>query len=299
VQYKGEDYEKVLINAMSAINFLMQHDFENAMVMARRLNDKLYKYKYEAKRNYEQNPFAYYLTAMLFEEDRDPDNAYIQYKKTYELNPHVGYLREDLVRGAANAHRDDELAAWRKQFPTVKIPDQKNTGEIVLIYQQGWAPKKRPNPAFPRVPKLYPLRSLTTRAELQVENGPVERSEMVFSVQDTSIKELDDQYAGMIAMRAAGIATKAVVADQVAQRNPLLGQLTFLGLNAADQADLRQWTSLPATIQIVKLRLAPGHYRIRIIGLNASGLPSGEADDWREIDVMPRRKTFLNWRSVL
>src|SRR5262249_761314 len=70
IQYKGEDYEKVLIDAMLAINFLMIGDFENAMAMARRLNDKLYKYKFEAKRNYEQNPFAYYLTALMFEQDR-------------------------------------------------------------------------------------------------------------------------------------------------------------------------------------------------------------------------------------
>jgi hypothetical protein len=66
IQYKGEDYEKVMISAMAGINFLMLHDSENAMVMARQLNDKLYKYKFEAKRNYEQNPFAYYLTALLF-----------------------------------------------------------------------------------------------------------------------------------------------------------------------------------------------------------------------------------------
>lgn len=299
IQYKGEDYEKVLIDAMLAINFLMVGDIENAMAMARRLNDKLYKYKFEAKRNYEQNPFAYYLTALMFENDHDWDNAYIQFKKTYELQPRFGYLREDLVRGSRNAHRDDEFENWKKSFPGVQVPDQKGTGEIVLIFQQGWGPKKRPNPSFPRVPKLYPTYSVTTVARIEVEGGPQEKSEPVFSVQDTSIKELDDQYAGMIGMRAAGIATKAVVADQIAQKNQLLGLLAWVGLNASDQADLRQWTSLPATIQIAKLRMPPGKYRVRVVGLNAYGAPTGEEQPWREIEVRPTKKTFLNWRSVM
>lgn len=299
IQYKGEDYEKVMISAMAAINFLMLHDSENAMVMARQLNDKLYKYKFEAKRNYEQNPFAYYLTALLFENDRDWDNAYIQFKKTYDLEPGFPYLKEDLVRAAKLAQRDDDLDAWKKKFKGVTVPDVKGTGEVVLIYQQGWGPQKRPNPAFPRVPKLYPVPASTTAARLEIENGPKEKTETVFSVQDTAIKELDDQYAQMVAMRAAGIATKAVLADQIRQKNKLLGDLTWIGMNLADQADLRQWTSLPATFQIAKIRLKPGRYKVRIVGLNSAGGESGEQYAWQEIEIKARQKIFLNWRSIL
>lgn len=299
VQYKGEDYEKVLINAMEAVNFLMLGDFENAMVEARRLNEKLYKYKFEAKRPYEQNPFAYYLTALLFEADREWDNAYIQFKKTYELSPSLNYLKEDLIRAARNAHRPDELEKWKQQFPNIKTPNQKNTGEIILVYQQGWGPKKMPHPSFPEIPKLFPVRSVTERARIEVENGPTETSEVVFSVQDTAIKELDDAYAGLIAKRVAGIAAKAVVADQMRQKNKLLGDLTWLGLNLADRADLRQWSSLPETFQVAKLRLAAGKYRVRIVGLNRDGHATGEQEPWREYELQPHKKIFLSWRSVM
>jgi hypothetical protein len=298
IQYKGEDYEKVLINALAAINFIMENDFENALVMSRRLNDKLYKYKYEAKRNYEQNAFAFYLMALLWEDTRDWDSAYIQFKKTFELNPNLKYLGADLIRAAKNAQRDEDLAEWKKKFPGIKVPDQKNTGEVILIYQQGWAPNKKPDPSFPRVPKLYPTVSNTSIAELEFDNGVKERSDLVFSVQDIAIKELDDAYAELIAKRAAGIAAKAVVADQIRQKNQGLGELAWLAMNAADQADLRQWSSLPATFQIAKVRLPPGKYKVKIIGLRADATPSGEFQDWREIEVHARKKTFLNWRSV-
>src|SRR5262249_51540654 len=76
VQYKGDDYEKVMINAMLAINFLMQNKMEEAAVECRKLNDKLYKYKFEGKKNYEQNPFAFYLSALIWEANKDWDTAY-------------------------------------------------------------------------------------------------------------------------------------------------------------------------------------------------------------------------------
>ena len=299
IQYKGEDYEKVMISAMAGINFLMLHDKENAMVMARQLNDKLYKYKFEAKRNYEQNPFAYYLSAQLLEDNRDWDNAYIQYKKAYELQPDFEYFKEDLVRGAKLAHREDDLEKWQKKFKDVKIPDTKTTGEIVLIFQQGWAPQKRPHPSFARIPKLYPLPASTTAARLEVEGGPKEKTQLIFSVEETAIKELDDLYAELIAKRAAGIAAKAVVADQIRQKNQLLGDLAWIGMNIADRADLRQWSSLPATFQIAKVRLKPGKYKVRVVGLNKADGESGEQYAWQEIEVKARQKSFLNWRSVL
>lgn len=298
IQYKGDDYEKVMINAMLAINFLMQGKYEEARVECRKLNDKLYKFRYEGKKNYKQNPFAFYLSAMIWEQARDWDTAYIDFKKAYELNPGLDYLKEDLIRAAQNAQRPDELEKWRKAFPNVKPANLREVGEVVLIYQQGWGPVKRPHPNFARIPKLYPSVSETTRAVLEVEGGSREPTQTALDVTTTAIQTLDEQYAGLIAMRVAGIGTKAVVADQLRQKNQLLGELAWIGMNIADQADLRQWLSLPASFQVAKARLKPGKYRVRIVGQNASGFPTGEATEWQDVEVAARKKTFLNWRSL-
>src|SRR5690606_18563864 len=79
VQYKGEDYENVLINAMVAINFLMLNDYDSAMVETRRLKEKLYRVAFESKRSYDQNPFAFYLAAVVREETKDGDGAYLDF----------------------------------------------------------------------------------------------------------------------------------------------------------------------------------------------------------------------------
>jgi hypothetical protein len=298
VQYKGENYEKVLINAMLAVNFLMLNKLDDARVEARKINDKLYKFRYEGKKNYDQNPFAFYISALIEEAQKDFDSAYIDFKKTYDLNPELEYLHEDLIRAGINARRPEAVAEWKKKWPDVKPADFREVGEVVLVYQQGWAPQKRPHPSFPRVPKLYPLPAQTQRARFELEGGKSELSQTVVDVAQVAIKTLEDDYAPLIAMRAAGIATKAVVADQIRQKNELLGQLAWIGMNVADQADLRQWTSLPATFQVAKLRLRPGTYKVRAVGLSASGAPTGENSDWWEIKVEARKKTFLNWRSL-
>ena len=297
-QYKGDDFEKVMINGMLAINYLMQGKTEDAQVECRKLNDKLYKYRFEGKKNYRQSSFAFYLSALIWESAHDWDAAYIDFKNTYDVNPGVPYLREDLIRAATRAHRDEDLVRWKKEFTGVVPADLKKNGEAVLLFQQGWGPVKRPHPNFASIPRLYPTASTTTRARFEVEGGAAEVTQMVFDVTDSAVRTLDEQYAGLIAMRLAGIGTKAVVADQIRQRNPLLGNLAWIGLNLMDHADLRQWSSLPASVQVAKLRLVPGTYRVRAVGLNSAGQPSGETGDWAVVKVVAGRKTFVNWRSL-
>jgi hypothetical protein len=297
VQYKGDDFEKVLINAMLAINFLEQKKLDEAQVECRKLNDKLYKFRYEGKKNYDQNPFAFYLSALIWEANKNWDSAYIDFKKAYDLNSSIPYLKEDLIRAATQAQRPEDLAKWKKQFGNIKPADLKEQGEVVLIYQQGWGPKKQAHPNFPKIPKLYPSYSSTTAARLEVEKGPSEDSQMVSNITDVAIKTLDDQYAGLVAKRVGGIVVKEVAADQIRQKNELLGAAAWIALHVADQADLRQWTTLPASFQVAKIRLRPGNYRVRVVGL-AGNSPSGEESPWMDIKVDKRKKTFVNWRSL-
>jgi uncharacterized protein len=312
VQYKGDDYEKVLINAMNAINFVMLGNLESALVEVRRLNNKLHLYKTEAKRDYEQNPFAYYLSAIIWEADGKYDDAYIAYKKTYELQPGYEPLKEDLVRASIKAQREDDTAKWLRQFKDVKVRPEwkdKSLGELVVIYQQGWGPRKAPNPQSPRFPALYPQMTYTTRARVEVgpaDNGSLvtdrvvnktEDTKEIYNVTNVAIKTLDDQYAGLIAKRVAGIAAKAIVSDQIRQKNELLGAISWIAMNVADQADLRQWSTLPGALQISRIPLKAGKYNVGIKGLAVTGSETGEAMPPRPIEINAGQKAFLTWRS--
>ena len=303
-QYKGDDYEKVLINAINAINYLDMGSLDDAQVEVRRLNEMLYRFRTEAKKNYNQNPYAYYLSAMIWEANGKWDDAYIDYKNAYGLVPDYKPLHEDLIRLAMKAQRSDELAKWQGQFPEVKIKKEWRDpamGELVLIYQQGWGPRKLPRPGARRFPELFPVATATQRAYLKVDDGPggayAEPAYEIFSVQKVAIKTLEDDYAALVAMRAAGLATKAVIADQIAQHNQLLGLASFIAMNAADRADLRQWSTLPQTFQIARLPMKAGKYHVHVEGQTISWTPTGESMPGREIVIRPGQKVFIDWRS--
>lgn len=298
--YKGEDFEKVIINAMLAINYVMDKKYDDALVEARRVNQKLYKYKYEAKRDYEQNPFARYLAALVWEATGKYDDAYIDYKETAKLVPDYPYLKNDLFRLAKRLNRTEDLKDFRTQYgnepalPSIK--DQKRMAEVILIYQQGYSAMKRPRPENYRFPHFVHRPTTTQVAQVQVD-GKTENSQRIYSVSEVAIKTLDDAYAGMVAKKMAGVATKAVVADQIRQKNNLLGQLAWIGMNLADQADVRYWVTLPETLQFARLYVEPGEKSIKVVGLDSSMNPSGE-EKLFTIKARPGEKVFLNWRSL-
>ena len=299
VQYKGEDYEKVYLNAMLAVNYLMLHNLDDARVETRKLNEKLYKYKFEARRNYEQDPFAFYLSAMIWEDGHSWDDAYIDFTRAYKVNPAIPYLKEDLLRAARRAHRRDAFDSWRKKFPGAKLTPENGKGQIVLVFEQGWAPQKRPNPKWPRVPELFPVRVSTIAANLVVDGAGSEKTEVITSVEDVAMKTLNDAYAKLVAKRIAGVMVKRAVAKRIYKDNKLLGQLAWLGMNIADQADLRQWTTLPSTFQVAKMYVSPGKYKVHVDGLNAAGAKSGESSSPMDVVVRAGHTSFITWRSVL
>tara|TARA_B100000749_G_scaffold280455_1_gene276608 strand:+ start:42784 stop:44013 length:1230 start_codon:yes stop_codon:yes gene_type:complete len=302
VQYKGDPFEKVMINAMLAINFLMMGDLDASLVETRKLNQMLYLYKKEGKRPYEQNEFAHYLAAMIWEQDRKFDDAYIDYEKAYSLNPNLPYIREDLIRVAWQSRRMEQYKKWKREFSEVKF-DPKSTrskdGELIVIFQQGWGPRKQARPENHRFPMLKPVRNRTQVAQVLVNGKPMTETLMAYDVEHASIKTLDDDYGRLVAKRAAGVVVKAVAADQIRQQNEGLGDLAWLVMNIADQADLRQWSTLPQTIQVARIPLKPGEYTVSLEGLYASeGDSTGEVMPPKTITINPRKATFVSWRSL-
>jgi hypothetical protein len=301
IQYKGESYEKVLINAFLAINFLMLGQPDEALVEARRLNEKLTKMKMDGRAPYELNPFAKYLSALIWESDRKFDDAYIAFEESYRLDATNPFLPKDLIRAARNARRDETYKKWKSEFSSEKEDPSwydRSLGELVIIFQQGWGPEKRMVSGSYRFPTLRPVGSQTQQLSLKIEGQSEEyRSSTVYNLEQVAIKTLNEDYGSLVARRVGGIAAKAVVADQIRQKNQLLGDLTWIAMNLADQADLRQWSMLPQTVQMIRVRLKPGTYKIHLQGAGWSGEPTNDSLD-REVQITAGRKAFVNFRSL-
>lgn len=299
VQYKGEDFEVVLINAMSAINYLNLGDLENAMVEVRRLNEKLRRFRLEAKRKLTDNALALYLSAIIYEANQNWDDAAIAYEQVYNLNPHYGPLREDLIRSNLRARRMDAVKKWKALFPEVverKEWSDKKMGEVVLIYQQGWGPRKGFRRDNMRYPAMYPIWAMRTELvpELNSVNKLPDHSpirfrgeEVLFNVDRVAVESLDDQYAALVARRIGGAIAKEVVAERIRKENQLLGDLALIAMYATDRADLRQWSTLPKNFKIYRAMVPAGDYRLTF----TDGLRE------RNLQIKPGQKVFVAERT--
>jgi uncharacterized protein len=303
VQYRGEDFEKLFVHVMLALNYLAQNDLEGANVETRRLVDRLNYYRIEEKKPYEQNPFAFYLNGHIWEANRQWDSAYIDFEKAYNLNPKLEAVQEDLVRTAYKSRRMEQFEKWSKKFniPKRKEWESSKNGELVVFYLQGFGPRKQPRPDSPRFPMLVPVSNMTKMADIEVSKDNIPfgkiRTEMAYNVQDVAIKTLNDQYAKLVAKRIAGMVAKDVAAKRIAKENEALGLVAFIAMHASDRADLRQWSTLPQSIQVARYYLPVGEYKVTAKGLNSLEAPTGENSEEIPVEIRGGRKSFVIWRS--
>lgn len=300
--YKGEDFEKVLINTYLALNFALMGDWENALVEARRVNHKLHLMVTDGQRKYKQNAFARYLSGILYEAMGDPNAAYIDYKKTWELEPGYPSLGRDLWRTARLSGFRDEMEKWESEF-SLSLEERKEAmlgtsrsgkGEIIVIYQNGISPEKKPNPSFTQVPKFYPRRNPVSRARIEISGEIRGNTAVLHDIESTAIENLNEKYGGILARKISGIVAKEVVADQVERRtgSPLLGALSRVAMYLSDQADVRSWNLLPRDLQLSRFAVDPGTYEVRLLPEGAEALPA------KTVQVGAGKKVFVNFRYI-
>lgn len=292
--YKGEDYEKVLINLYLALSFAALGNFESAQVECRKINLLLNRMIEDGKRNYEESPFARYLSGLLWEASGEFNSAYVDYKLAYKLDPQLNGIGTSLIYAANKLGFKSEESEWRQKFPTAPLQQDKNGfGELILIYQQGQSPKKTPRYDNPKLPRLLPVSGPDSYAEILINGESAGASEVVLDIASTSIRYLEDRIGRLQAAQLAGTLTKAAIGFGVAKatESDELGILTFLVLDAMNQADLRSWSTLPNSLHMKRIVLPEGNYnvKLRVVGLGGQELRILDLED---VEIVSKKKVF-------
>ncbi|WP_233587891.1 COG3014 family protein [Corallococcus sp. CA049B] len=295
--YRGEDFEKLMISVLQALNYAELGRDEDALVEVRRVNERIEKMITEEKKPYEQLAIARYLGGVLYEDQREWDSAFIDYMKAYELEPRLGGLVEPLLRLAKKTGRDDAYAMLSQKFPDVaRDAVGPGEGQLVVVVEAGLAPQKErasrdygDSGDLIEVP-VYRDRGGTPPVRVSVQ-GQAQAAVTVTSLSRVAQVHLNDRIGRMLAKQLAGAVAKAGVAAGVGAltKSKELGVLTFLVLNAGNQADLRSWLSLPAEFQVARFRLPPGKHTVQV---DAPGRPTTHL-----VEVKPGRVEVLVVRS--
>jgi hypothetical protein len=268
--YEGEDFEKVMINVIAALNYVYLGQWDDALVEARKVDHKLdlFNDKYEKKNVYKRDALAQYLSGILYEAKGEVNDAFISYRKAYEAygdyrksyaTPMPPPLPADLLRTTAALGFTEEHQDYLKQFPDTRWLTEKelqSQSELIFISYTGRSPVKedyfitapvpdvRGGTYLLRValPKFVPLPDKVGTAEVHLmpaDGGAV--SQRVFLAEDiTAIakKNLEDRI-GRITAKAIARATAKYLAsrtirNQMAQgkgNEALAGFLADVGTN--------------------------------------------------------------------
>lgn len=306
-QYKGEDFENVLINAYLAMNYALMGKREDALVEAKRVNRKLYLMVTDGKRKYKQNAFARYLSGILYEADRNWNDANVDYRLAAELLPELPGIGRDLWAMANKLKNREDMTSLEKKYELTsedlaeakKRVSPTRPAEIVVIFQNGISPKKIPEPQFPSVPKFVPRFNPVSGGEVVVsgEAGEIARAKTnpLMNIEEVAIENLKEKWGGILAKKIAGVVVKSAIGSVIDSKtgNSGLGSLVALALYASDQADTRSWNLLPRDLQIARLSVEPGTYSVGLQPIGASAaLPA------KTVQVKAGEKIFVNFRYM-
>ncbi len=354
--YRGEDFEKVLIHVYAGINFLMLGDYDGARVEFKYINNELAKIKNENEEaKYKQNAMAKYLAAIAFEivgeknnDKNDIETAYIEYKQVYELNPAMTMVRDDLLRVSKLLEYDDDYAEWKSKFKK-NYNEDPDSGELITIFQSGRSAIKKSRGPLMNDPGMTPAINIIVNnpknlnlgitaagvtVALKTAENPIPKFQkrsnkvdrvkveaggktinttMLEDVENTAVRNLEDDYKTLYKRVALAITTKVVIsmgvgigAKKVAEQfkqtkafasviGTLAGTGTGVALFSQMKPDLRCWHTLPANFQLGRMNLKPGKQKLNFILIGDGGIVDRVE---KEVEIKKGEKTLVNLRTL-
>lgn len=310
IPYKIPEYEQVLAHVYQAINFIALNNAESAgveMRIAQRIQREIElahtKEAEKAKekagsdtdqnfdeafagldtiagkvKNTYQNAYAFYMAATLWEALGEENDALVDFKKAYELQPN-DFIKNDVKRLDTSSNKKSQ------QYP------------VLIFLEQGLVPQKIPNTlALPTPNGLvnisfasYNPATYTSPSNLQVfVNGrPVTNTSTLTDIGALAVKTLKENVAANMASQIARTTAKYMVQKELGNRLGAIGQIAGNIYNtASEKADVRAWNTLPSNAQVARLTLPTGTHTIQ--------LKNGYMTQELNINVKPNQTVFIH-----
>ena len=153
--YLPEDFEVVMINFYQSMNYIALGNWDEALVECRRANLKLNdlndKYK-DHKNRYQKDAFIHLLMGLIYDAQKDYNNAFIAYRNAYEIyekeftenfNVFVPeQLKWDILRTAHKTGFQEEVLFYEDKFQLKYDSQIMNDGSLVFFWLNGLGPVK-------------------------------------------------------------------------------------------------------------------------------------------------------------
>lgn len=318
--YKAPTYEKLMINTMNMVNYLVRGDLNGAKIEARRLA-VMQKYiaDHEGRGASLTGPGSY-LAGFAFEKSGNAQEALRYYDEALQygrfpsleepvrrLSKVASYrsprLRDLIEKGSGEATSDDMgdiLVVIGFGRVPAKIAKRIPIG-LALTYASGFISPADASKAnylaaqglvtWVNFPELGKARGNYETPGFALD-GSWQTLEGALAVDEEARKAWDSAKGTIIASAITRLIARAVTGEVVRQGSGggLVGALLSLGtqatLTSLDTPDTRSWSTLPARVTIGRARVAAGQH---IVELQARGVKKRQT-----ISVSPGGWTVLN-----
>lgn len=233
-------------------------------------------------KNTYQNAYAFYMAANLWEAVGESNDALVDYKKAYELQPDKN-LEKDVQR------LDRSSARGKGAVP------------VIIFIEQGIVPKKVENKLALPMPNgimniafaTYEPSTYATPQSLSIKLGNKAQSSFVLNdIGALAVKDLKEKTVSTVTSQIVRATTKYVAQQQLGQQLGSLGQLAGNLMNiASERADLRAWSTLPSNTQIARFNVMPGKHNLQIFRKSTSSEPVS-------LDIAANQTVFIYVNDV-
>jgi len=317
----GDPFEQVFIHLYSALNYLQLNQIDSARVEALQVDIKLRQISSEKKSSLlNTDPFARYLSGIIFEDLHEWSDALIAYRKAYKA--YQGHQKHYRTRVPSNLEKDllrlsdyegtrDEHDKYRKQFSIKNWLPQKELsqlGEVILFIHNGLAPIKKEHTVGQAAPQgrlirislpYYKLRKngFGTAHIKAVNSKQSTRSELVENINQIALKTLQANMPEITARTLGRVIAKQATARKAEKQHAVAGLLLNVANFVTETADTRSWLTLPGEIHLARMPLKPGTYTIELDMLGHHG-QSLSRQTFNNVAIKRGRKTYLNHHWV-
>ena len=227
-----------------------------------------------------QNAYTFYLSAVLYEAANQKNDAYIDYKKALEIYPENNYLQQDVWRLANNLNMTSDIRLFKKSFSQdiTKQSIHKNQGQVVFIIENGIVkPKQQISLNLPIYTSHNDVRfynvalpsyqnQLTAYSPLTLTyQGKSYQAEEIVRLQSLAAKQLQEQLPAIVIRQATRILAKEEIRQTLTRKGGDVGNIFANIYNiATEKADTRSWSTLPDSIDILRLNLPVGRQTLSV-----------------------------------
>ncbi len=246
--YTGAPFERSLLHAFTAKNYLALAQWQDAAVESRLIADGL-----KELNEFPDDPYSRYVSGLGFELIRDFSGAKLEYGKADELTKHltIDELSGHIAPATTNT--------------TTKAKSPPTGAELICLVAIGRAPRVGRNPRSNAIWGSHPY------VEILHKGRTLGRSYTL----NTTASLLAATQRRIAALKAAKTATRIVlketIANAVSEQNTFLGEILRLILYAMEMPDERGWGTLPMWLQVARMPCPKGLTEFTVVFRNSAG----------------------------